>query len=307
MRWQEITIKTTAEEIESLCLALNELGIDGLSIEDTADFYNFLENNKQYWDYVDDDLEKSMENKSQVKFYLPDDDDGKRQRETISAALNIEPQITIVDDADWENNWKQYYKPIEIGEKLIIVPEWEETVETGRIALCLDPGLIFGTGSHATTRMCLEAMQRYDLEGCKVLDLGCGSGILGIGAALLGAEQIVGCDVDPKAPEVALANAGLNNIYADSFKIYAGDILKDTQLRETLGIGYKFVLANIVADVIAPLCSFVGEFMETDAIFICSGIIEGRQEQIENELISNGFSIVAHYENEEWHCFEARK
>jgi len=307
MRWQEITIKTTQEELDNLCLALNDLGIEGLSIEDSADFINFLENNKQYWDYIDESLESSMRDKSQVKFYLPDDEEGKTQLKKICAALGAEPQVTTVDDSDWENNWKQYYKPIEIGDKLIIVPEWENAEDTGRITLRLDPGLIFGTGSHATTRMCLESMQKHDLKGSKVLDLGCGSGILGIGAKLLGAEHVVGCDIDPKAPDVAVSNAALNNIFADNFEIYAGNILSDDILREKLGNGYRLVLANIVADVIIPLCKIAGDFMTEEAIFICSGIIEGRQYEIEEALLQNGFSIISHYEEEEWHCFEARK
>lgn len=307
MRWKEVTIKTTSEEIDLLCLTLGDLGIEGLTIEDSADFNNFLENNRQCWDYVDENLENSMKDKSQVKFYLSDDEDGDGQLKKICAALKIEPQVTIVNDSDWENNWKEFYKPIKIGEKLIIVPEWHADGNFDRIPLRLDPGLYFGTGSHATTRMCLKAMQNHDLTDCKVLDLGCGSGILGIGAKLLGAKHIAGCDIAPKAPDVALSNAQLNKISAEDFEIYAGNILTDTKLREKLAGGYDLVLANIVADVIIPLCETVSDFMTENAVFICSGIIEGRQAEIEYALKSNGFSITAHYSEEEWHCYEARK
>ena len=186
------------------------------------------------------------------------------------------------------------------------MPEWESPELEGRTALRLDPGLIFGSGSHATTKMCLAAIQDIDLAGKRVLDLGCGSGILGIGAMVLGCASVTGCDIDPKAPDVALSNARLNGITDECFKIYAGDILSDEGMRAFLGTGYDVVLANIVADVIIPLSGFVRQFMAPGAVFICSGIIDGRQDEVRAALEKNGLTVVERRTDEEWHCFVCR-
>ncbi len=306
MRWIEASVATKSEDIEALCLKLQDLGIEGMSIEDEEDFKNFLENNHQYWDYVDDELSRRFEGRSLVKFYLPDDAEGKKQLDSIRNALSESISVSVMDDSDWENNWREFYKPLKIGERLLVVPEWEDPELEGRVALRLDPGLIFGTGSHATTRMCLEAIQEHDIEGKRVLDLGCGSGILGIGAKVLGCREVVGCDIDPKAPDVAGDNAALNGISGEDFRIYAGDILSDEGMRAFLGAGYDIVLANIVSDVIKPLSAFVRRFMAEGALFICSGIIDGRHDEVAAELRKNGLEILEHKHQEEWHCFVCR-
>lgn len=302
MRYIEVCLDTPAEEIDLRCEKIAEMGAGGFVIENEQDFQEFLENNHQYWDYVDDELENKFAGVSRIKCYLTDDEDGKEILKRIMAAYDG-VQISYVEDSDWENNWREYYQPIEVGQKLVVVPEWLETPDNGRTPLRLDPGLIFGTGSHATTRMCLSALETYAGEGVKILDLGCGSGILGIGALVLGSESCVGCDIDPKAPDVALSNAALNGITADRFKVLAGDVIGDASLRRALGKGYDVVLANIVADVIIPLSSVAREFMADNAVFICSGIIEHRALEVKAELIKNGFDILDHLCEEEWHCF----
>lgn len=302
MRWIEATIPTKSDEIDQLCFQLEELGIDGMTIEDENDFRDFLENNRQYWDYVDNDLNEQFKGLSRVKFYLADDEEGNRKLGEIRRALSREIAVSYIADSDWENNWREYYKPLEIGEKLLVVPEWQQAHEDGRVSLILDPGLIFGTGSHATTKMCLCALQELELKGKRVLDLGCGSGILGICAKLFGAYSVTGCDIDPKAPDVALSNAKLNGINDDRFNIYAGDVL-GSDMRGTLGTDFDIVLANIVADVIIPLSGIVGQYIKKPGLFICSGIIEGRQDEVSAALEENGFSIVEHKTDEEWHCF----
>ena len=224
MRWIEVCVDTPGGEIDARCEELAALGAGGFVIENEDDFREFLENNRQYWDYVDRELEESYSGVSRIKTYLTDDADG---RAILAAIRERYPSLGVsyVEDSDWENNWREYYKPIEVGERLVVVPEWEETPQNGRIPLRLDPGLIFGTGSHPTTRMCLAALEGCAGPGKRVLDLGCGSGILGIGALLLGCGTCVGCDIDPKAPDVAAANAALNGIGKDRFSVYAGDIL----------------------------------------------------------------------------------
>ena len=302
MRYIEVTVNTPKEEIDLRCEQMAAMGAGGFVIENEDDFKEFLENNHQYWDYVDDELENKFEGVSRIKCYLTDDEEGLEVLRKINAAYS-DVLTGFVEDSDWENNWREYYKPIPIGEKLLVVPEWEEVSEEDRTALRLDPGLIFGTGSHATTRMCLEQLEKFDLPGKRVLDLGCGSGILAIGALVLGCESAVGCDIDPKAPDVALSNAALNGIGKDRFQVYAGDVISDEGMRKMLGEGYEIVMANIVSDVIIPLSATVRRFMAPGAVFVTSGIIEGRQDEVRAELEKNGFAIEGTYSQEEWYCF----
>ena len=305
MRYIEVTVNTPKEEIDARCERMAAMGAGGFVIENEDDFRDFLEHNRQYWDYVDEELENRFLGVSRIKCYLTDDADGLAVLRQIRAAY---PELTtaFVEDSDWENNWREYYKPIEVGEKLVVVPEWEQAPDDGRVPLRLDPGLIFGTGSHATTRLCLAALEQYCAPEVNVLDLGCGSGILGIGALLLGCRRCLGVDIDPKAPDVVMSNAALNAIGPDRMTALAGDILADAGLRVRIGGGWHLVLANIVADVIIALSAQVRQFMAPGAVFICSGIIENRWPETANALKANGFEILDHRSEEEWHCFVCR-
>lgn len=298
-------METPEQDIDRRCDELTALGCSGFIIENENDFKDFLEENHQYWDYVDAELEDKFSGVSRIKCYLEDSDEG---RKTLKAIKDLAADVTtnVVDDSAWENNWQDYYKPLEIGRKLLVVPEWDETAQGDRVPLRLEPGLMFGTGSHATTRMCLEALEDFAAKGKTALDLGCGSGILGIGAMVLGCEKCVGCDIDPKAPDIAAFNASLNDIGGDSFRVYAGDIIGDASLRKSLGEGYDIVLANIVSDVIIPLAPIVRGFMAKDAVFITSGIIDGRENDVRSALEKAGFEITKHLHEEEWHCFVCR-
>ena len=300
MEYYEITLNTPSEDIDKKCDELSEIGISGFVIENEEDFYQFLQNNKRYWDYVDEELEKSYSGLSRIKFWI--------EKDNIDLLNNVKSRyedisIRNVQDSDWENNWRDYYKPIKIGKKLVVVPEWEENPCPDRIPLILDPGLIFGTGSHPTTKMCLEAIEDYAHPGKKVLDLGCGSGILGIGTLVLGCDKCVGVDIDPKAPDIVLSNASLNVCTSDKISALSGDILTDKSLVNSLGGEYDIVLANIVSDVIIPLSKNVRQFMAQDAVFICSGIIDGRETEVENSLRKNGFEIIKHMHDDEWNAY----
>lgn len=300
MQWIECTVKC-GDDTETVCNALAALGVEGMTVENERDFRQFLEDNRAYWDYVDENLERRFTGVSQVKFWLP----AAEGRTTLTRIREAGYQVStaFIADEDWENNWKRYYTPLSIGERLMVIPAWEDADTAGRLPLRLDPGLIFGTGSHATTRMCLERLENLAEGSKRVLDLGCGSGILSIGAMVLGCREAVGCDIDPKAPQVAEKNAALNGIGPDRFRVYAGDVLTDAGLRAAFGAGYDIVLANIVADVIIPLAPIARGFLRPSGDFVCSGIIEGRQGEVETALLKAGYSIAGHYCQEEWHCF----
>ena len=253
---------------------------------------------------VDEELESRYRGVSRVKLYVEDTPEGRAQLAAFTDGTGLEPECRTVADEDWAESWKQYYKPIEIGERLLILPSWEPIPEAPeRLVLRLDPGLAFGTGGHATTRMCLEALEKYAGPEKFVLDLGCGSGILGIGALVLGCAYCAGCDVDPKSPESAAANAKLNGIRESIYKMYTGDVLADAPLRAELGAGYDIVLANIVSDVIIPLAPLVPGFMSKKGVFITSGIIDGREAEVSRALEAAGFEITEHLHQAEWHAF----
>ena len=219
----------------------------------------------------------------------------------VTNELIVDGKTTLKGDVAFS----QDYRPIAVGSKLVVVPEWEEIPDGGRLALRLDPGLTFGTGSHATTRLCLQALENWAAPGKRVLDLGCGSGILGIGALILGCESCLGVDVDPKSPDVASDNAALNGLHEDRIRFLAGDLLADASLRRRLGTGYDIVLANIVADVIIPLSPHVPAFLAPGGVYISSGIIDGRQEEVRRAIEDSGFRILSHSSEDGWHCFAA--
>ena len=302
MKYTEISLDTPAEKMDSRCDELMSFGVEGFVIENEADFQSFLENSRQYWDYVDESVEKAYKGVSRIKFYLTDDEEGRAVLARVLAAFP-DCKVSETEDKDWENDWKNCYEPIEVGSRLVVVPEWLDIPDNGRTPLRLDPGIAFGTGSHPTTKLSLAALESYAHKGVNVLDLGCGSGILGIGALLLGCDCCTGCDIDPKAKDASMMNAALNGIGEDRIKIYAGDILRDLSMRRTLGSGYPLVLANIVADVIISLSAFVRQFMCADGTFICSGIIDDRWKEVSAALVRNGFEIIGHTQEEEWHCF----
>ena len=314
MKWLELHIDTTPAGLEPVSDLLRDQGIEGLVIEDEGDFHSFLEQNRQYWDYVDEGLEQSMAGKCRITFYLEDSEAGYRTLAMTRIALqpfkeahpafgSLLLTMENVEDADWENNWKAFYKPMEIGERLIVIPDWEEADPHGRVALRLNPGLIFGTGSHATTRLCLQALERLVQPGMRVLDLGCGSGILSIAALLLGADSAFGCDIDDKAVDVAYENAALNGIGKDRYTVRAGDVLSDKRLRADMGAGYDIVVANIVADVIIALAATARDLMAPGGYFLCSGIIDDRAAEVRGKLEESGFTILEENSSEGWYSY----
>lgn len=324
MKWLEIHIDTNHAGLDTVEALLSSLDVDGLVIDDEAEFQDFLENNRQYWDYVDEDLEASMRGKSRITFYLPADETGFSKMAEVRIALEklkrertdcgtLLMTLDNLEDADWENNWKQYYKPMEIWERLLVIPQWlqedpkvKKLLSQGRVPLILDPGLTFGTGSHATTRLCLTALERYIHGGERVLDLGCGSGILSIAALRLGAASATAVDIDDKCLTVAYENAALNGIRKDTYTVLVGDVFSDEAFRARVGGGYNILAANIVADVIKALAPMARSFLKPGGLFLCSGIIDDRAEEVAQALTDAGLEILETRSSEGWFSYLCR-
>lgn len=315
MDWIKVSIYTTSEGIEPLSGRLYQLGITGLEIEDEKDFKDFLENNKQYWDYVDDDLIKEKEGETEVIAYVSDNAAGHEMlmaiRNTVAELKQLdedgefgrlEIEIDNMCEEDWANNWKKYFHPLNVGEKILIKPEWEETDNPeGRVVFSVNPGMSFGTGSHYTTQLCIENLEKFIKNDTKVLDLGCGSGILSIISLLLGAESAFAVDIDPNAVDIAYQNAERNNIDKSKYTVKAGDIITNTALQEEIAKDkYDVVVANIVADVIIALAPKAKEYMKDGGVFITSGIIEDRIDDVKEALTQCGFKIESIKQRKDW-------
>lgn len=310
-QWLEVTLPVPAKELDGVCDILTANGMTGLVVEEEGEFLKFLEQNRQYWDYVDEELANRMKGASRVKFYVPDSEEGQRQlRVYLTGLEQYEPQTVSLREEDWATSWQKYYQPIPVGRRIYIVPEWMrgQDVPEGRAPLYLNPGLTFGTGSHATTQLCLELLEDAVAPGDKVLDLGCGSGILGIAALGLGASHVTGVDIDPKAVDVAYENAEMNGIGRDRLTVLAGNVLDDRKFGAQLEPGQnRVVLANIVSDVIIPLSAVAGEFLTEDGVFLASGIIDTRADEVQAAIESHGFVITKRLERSGWCAFRAER
>ena len=309
MKWLEVTLDTTEAQLDGLCARLTGNGVTGFAVEDEEDFKTFLEQNRQYWDYVDEDLLEKMRGVCRVKFYITDDADGRAQLKQWLTGIEQPYTLTSLGDNDWAHSWQKYYKPMPVGERIYIVPEWErdKAVPEGKTPLYLNPGLTFGTGSHASTQLCLMGLEEYTMPGKPVLDLGCGSGILSIASLVLGASSAVAVDIDPKAVDVAYENAALNGIGKDRYRVLAGNVITDESLvRELAKEKYPLVLANIVADVIISLSTRAGEFLTEDGVFLCSGIIDTRADEVQAALEQNGLQVFQRREQNGWVSLAAR-
>ena len=317
-QWLTVHVDTVHDGLDAVTDLLSGLGIDSISVEDETEFHEFLEQNRAAWDYVEEALEESMRGRSRVTFYLPDDEDGYAQLAQARIALqrlkesrdDCGPLLMSMEhtqNSDWEYGWKDYYKPIEVGNRLLILPKWEAAELRGRVAVVLDPGLSFGTGEHPTTQLCLTLLEKCLKGGERVLDLGCGSGILSIAALNLGAASATAVDIDELCQRVAAENAALNQIGPDRFSVLCGDVLSDAALLERLGGGYDIVLANIVADVIISLSPLVRNLVSPAGHFLCSGIISGREQEVADALRRDGFEILDTYSKNDWYAYHCMK
>ena len=303
MEWTEVNIYTATAGIDLLCAKLMDIGIKGFVIQDAEDFNEFLENKNGKWDYIDEDLMGLSTCETRVTVYLPSNSQGADMLLSIRTMLSemkagdtdgaygrLEAELSSIREEDWANNWKQYFKPVKIGEKLVIKPSWEEYENDGsRIILEIDPASSFGTGQHHTTRLCLELLEKSLKKGDRILDMGCGSGILSIGAMLLGAESAVAVDIEQNAAETALENAVKNHIDPEKYQTFYGNILTDEELADRIDEKYDVIAANIVADVLIAMKQYFLRYIKEGGTLIVSGIIEERMNEVIGELENAGF------------------
>ena len=307
MTYLEITISTTPSQIEDVAAALTSGGFEELLIEDQQEFETFLDENKAYWDYIDESLQEKLQGLSHIKLYLEDTDtDGLAQLEKLVASLGLNMTVDTLAETNWEESWKDNYPPQPIGEKLIVLPYWLEN-DTDRLPVILDPGLTFGTGAHPSTQMVMEAMEETIKPGFSCLDLGSGSGILSIAALRLGAKSAIGVDIDPKAEDIARENAIYNGFAAPEFTALTGNVTADRKLMTRLsGEHYDLVLVNIVADVICHLAPTLPQFLSADSTLICSGILDTRLPDVIAALENAGLTITQIRQKEDWRCVCAK-
>lgn len=309
MTWLEITIDTAAHRCGDVAAALTAKGFSDLVIEDQEEFETFLEENRTYWDYIDESLQRRLQGLSRIKLYLEDTDtEGLRHLEQTVSELGLTMTAAPLAEVNWEESWKDSYPPQEVGRDLVVLPCWLAQEETSRRKIILDPGLTFGTGAHPSTQMVMEAMEELVKPGFHCLDLGSGSGILSITALRLGAESAVGVDVDPKAETAARENAAYNGFAEPEFTALTGNVTEDTALMASLAAReYDLVLVNIVADVIIGLSSVLPDFLTERSTLICSGILDTRLADVTAALEKAGLTVTGVKAKEDWRCVTAKK
>ncbi|MCI5750950.1 MAG: 50S ribosomal protein L11 methyltransferase [Oscillospiraceae bacterium] len=316
MNWIEVNIFTTSEGVDPVCGCLMCIGINGFAIKDSKDFEDFLERKDGNWDYIDDDLMEMRTCETCVTVYIADNAQGAdiyaalkeqmsslKARDTENKFGRLAIETSGIREEDWANNWKQYFKPIEVGGRLLIKPSWETYDKNEeRIILEIDPESSFGTGQHNTTRLCLELTEKYLKKDIRMLDVGCGSGILSVAGYLLGAMECTAVDIDSNSVRIAGENAEKNHIPADKYTTFCGNIIGDEKLRSDILAGGKFEIltANIVADVLIAMAPLFKDFLVQNGIFIISGIIIERCEEVLAAMRAQGYTQLEIKEDNGW-------
>lgn len=306
--WIEVAVITSSEAVEAVSGIFYNTNVKGVSIEDPEDI-EFKKKNPGDWDYFDETL-LLVKDGAIIKGYYKQDEHLNEYLAYIKDSINELEKfgidkgkglitVTKVNEQDWENNWKKYYKPTRIGEKVVVKPIWENyQPKEEEVIVELDPGMAFGTGTHETTRMCIKALEKYVKEDSTVFDIGTGSGILAITAAKLKAKEVIGVDLDPVAVKSAGENVKYNNI--DNIKVLEGNLMEVVEGKADI------VVANIIADVIIFLVDGVKDFIVPGGRFISSGIIKDRKDDVVRKLEESGFTIEEVNVDGEWVCIVAR-
>ncbi|MBE5935099.1 MAG: 50S ribosomal protein L11 methyltransferase [Lachnospiraceae bacterium] len=330
MKWTKVEIITTTEAVDLIYVMLDDLGIEGIQIEDNIPLTQ-EEKDMMFIDFLPELPED--DGTAKVNFYVdvkgnnPDSDNESNKVDDMEAFIGLvreglddlktridigEGKITIEDteDKDWLNNWKAFFKPFRVAEDIIIKPTWEtlQDKKDDDIVIEIDPGTAFGTGSHETTRLCISALRKYIKENTTILDVGCGSGILSIISLKLGAKHVTGVDIDKAAITATYENMEVNNVSKDSMSVYLGNILEDEDLVDELDITtYDIVVANILADVIMPLSDILKDKISEKTLFISSGIIDIKKDEVKERLEANGFSIIEVVQMGDWYSYVCKK
>ncbi len=304
MQWTELTVKVNHKDSDKASDIVSFAAEGGIYVED----YSSLEDDVFEvipWGMIGEELLEKDRESVLIHIYIKPESNPVEVKAFLderlsSEGIDHEIELVLKEEDEWLNNWRQYYQPIEVGENLLIQPVFRDEVkDTGRTVIRIEPGLAFGTGNHESTRLCLEAVEKYTKKGMRVLDVGCGSGILGIAATLLGAEEAFGADIDATAVRIALENAELNGVVG-KFTAQCGDLTQHAKGK------YNLVLANIVADVIINLTDNIKNYMADDATFIMSGIIDTREQDVLVALDKNGFDIIERKPENGWVCLVAK-
>lgn len=316
MRWNKYTLTTTTEAVDLISYTLDELGIEGIEIEDKIPLTE--EEKKQMFIDILPELGPD-DGVAYVSFYIePENDSDDTIRKVLNAVHELKDFVDIGEgtivktqtaDEDWMNNWKKYWKPFQVDDKIWIKPTWEtlDDVTDDTLVVELDPGTSFGTGMHHTTRLCIIQLKKYLKPEHELFDVGCGSGILSIIGLMLGIKSASATDVDEHAVEAAIENAKVNHIDMSKYTVKTGDIITDAAFRQEMGMHqYDIVVANILADIIIPLSGVIKDNMKPGALFISSGIIDTKEEAVREALLANGFEIVEVTHSGDWVSFTAR-
>lgn len=306
MDWTEVCIRIPAAHVDEAAAIANMVVPYGIYIEDYSD----LEQGAReiaHIDLIDEDLLAKERDTALIHLYIsPEENPAEaiaflRERYT-AVGIDHAVESNTVSEADWANNWKKYFKPLPVGEKILICPSWETTDNPeNRAILSIDPGMAFGTGGHDTTRLVLETLEKYVTDGCDFLDVGCGSGILSIAACLLGAGRALGIDIDALAVKTAIENGELNGLTAPKYEIRLGDLAKDVDGK------YPVIAANIVADAIIMLSPAIPNLLAEGGVYIVSGIIDTREQDVLAALDNCGFTVAERREHGGWLCMVTKK
>ncbi len=310
MKWVKLTLKTLTEAVELVSDMLMEMGIEGIEIQDNVPITE--RERKELFIDILPELDVSN-HEAFISFYLEEEADVDATVNAVKEGLAEvsqfvdtgagEIEISVTEDLDWINNWKAFFKPFRLEDNIVIKPTWEVLTDKreGDIVIELDPGTSFGTGSHETTKLCILALRKYLKAGMQVLDVGCGSGILSIIASRLGAETVLGTDIDPRAVEASAENTEVNGLTKEKVSFISGDIISDEEIKKIAGFEkYDIVVANILADIIIPLSGKIGEHLKKGGLFISSGIINTKKEQVLTAIKSNGFEVLGVEEMGDW-------
>ncbi len=323
MEWTEVKIYTTTEGIEPVTAALLETGVTGIQVEDDNELKDFLNTSSQYWDYVDEELLNKPIGETKITVYVSDNPYGEEILLHIKDAINNLKSMDIgidlgrleietvsnLNDEEWLNKWKDYYKPFNVGKRILVKPVWEKVDNPeGRVVFNINPGHVFGTGLHQTTQLCMLELEKYVNENSVVADLGCGSGILSVVALLLGAKSAFAVDIDANAIKTAYENAELSGVDRDKYYVTSGNVVDNKKLQDEIGYDkYDIVVANIIADVICAISPVVPKQLKKGGVFIASGIIKDRIEDVYAALDKCGLKVISTNTKDEWVCITSVK